>query len=96
MRIASESVADNELCPFNALASALTAGRQMTSHVDMLRRSDAPSHVGRQDVSHWALHAIGPHCLVMRWRVVLGEAVSTVVFSGRPTKVELRVGNAIF
>jgi hypothetical protein len=37
MRIASESVADNELCRFNALVSALTAGRPMTSHVDMLR-----------------------------------------------------------
>jgi hypothetical protein len=40
MRIASESVADNELCPFNALASALTAGRRMTAHMDMLRRSN--------------------------------------------------------
>jgi hypothetical protein len=40
MRIASESVADNELCPFNALASALTAGRRMTSHMDMLLRSN--------------------------------------------------------
>jgi hypothetical protein len=47
MRMASESVADNELCPFNALVSALTAGRRMTSHVDMLRRSNPPSHVGR-------------------------------------------------
>jgi hypothetical protein len=33
-------VADNELCPLNALASALTAGRRMTSHMDMLRRSN--------------------------------------------------------
>jgi hypothetical protein len=40
MRIASESVADNELCRFNALVSALTAGRRMTSHMDMLRRSN--------------------------------------------------------
>jgi hypothetical protein len=40
MRIACESVADNELCPLNALVSALTAGRRMTSHVDMLRRSN--------------------------------------------------------
>jgi hypothetical protein len=40
MRIACESVADNELCPLNALASALTAGRRMTSHMDMLRRSN--------------------------------------------------------
>jgi hypothetical protein len=40
MRIACESVADNELCSFNALASALTAGRRMTSHMDMLRRSN--------------------------------------------------------
>jgi hypothetical protein len=37
MRIASESVADNELCPLNALASVLTAGRRMASHMDMLR-----------------------------------------------------------
>jgi hypothetical protein len=43
MRIERESVADNELCPFNALASALTAGRRMTSHMDMLRRSNTPS-----------------------------------------------------
>jgi hypothetical protein len=40
MRIACESVADNELCPLNALASALTAYRRMTSHMDMLRRSN--------------------------------------------------------
>jgi hypothetical protein len=40
MRIACESVADNELCPLNALVSALTADRRMTSHMDMLRRSN--------------------------------------------------------
>jgi hypothetical protein len=33
MRIACESVADNELCPLNALVSALTAGRRITSHI---------------------------------------------------------------
>jgi hypothetical protein len=41
MRIACESVADNELCPLNALVSALTTGRRMTSHMDMLRRSNS-------------------------------------------------------
>jgi hypothetical protein len=51
MRIACESVADNELCPLNALASALTAGRRMTSHMDMLRRSNKRIGKGRGELA---------------------------------------------
>jgi hypothetical protein len=51
MRIACESVADNELCPLNALVSILTAGRRMTSHMDMLRRSNIAYSVLESEVS---------------------------------------------